>query len=319
MSFRLRPIYNLRRQPSRGSAGEARSSMENAARWLLNQSKTVLVIIVLVLTALIALFDYYTGYELSVGPFYLFPIFLVSWSIGRNAALGLSAASAALWYATDISSGHVYNPPEIGYWNALMRFTYFASVAYLAARLREEQDLHKNQARYDSLTGLLNRRGFLETADLECNRARRAKTPLTLAYIDLDNFKSINDRYGHSMGDEVLRIVSHTLRDCTRASDTAGRLGGDEFAVLLPESDMAGAQVFLENLRSRLLKAMQTRQWAVTFSIGSISFTRNVTVDEMIQRADALMYDVKHKRKGTIKFDLTNGEFYTQATQTVSL
>jgi diguanylate cyclase (GGDEF)-like protein len=283
----------------------------------LNQSKEISLAEALALALLIALADYYTGYELSVGPFYLFPIFLVAWRVGRRTAMGFALGSAALWYAVDLGSGHIYSSPLVGYWDALMRLAYFVAVAYMAARLKEEQELHKSQARFDPLTSLLNRRGFLEAAEIECRRSGRTKSPLTLAYIDLDNFKAINDKYGHSMGDEVLRVVGHALRSHCRASDTVGRLGGDEFALLLPESDMVGAKVFLENLRGHLLKAMQGRGWSVTFSIGSISFMRSVSVEEMILRADALMYEVKHGPKGKINFDRSSGEFYTQGAQTL--
>ena len=210
-----------------------------------------------------------------------------------------------------------YSSPAIAYWNATVRLGYFLSVAFLATLLREERDMHKLEARVDTLTGLPNRRAFLEAAEAESRRSRRRKYALTLAYIDLDNFKAVNDQQGHGAGDDLLRVVGESLKASARESDAVARLGGDEFAILLPETDIDGAKIFLDNLRARLLKSMQTNRWPVTFSIGSITFSRSVSVQEMIRRADELMYEVKQGSKNAIHFDLTQGECFTQGTQSL--
>ena len=225
--------------------------------------------------------------------------------------------AAMLWLAADELSGHAYSSPLIPYWNAFVRLGYFASVAYLASRLREEQATQSKLARADSLTCLPNRRAFLEVADRESRRSRRLKLPLTLAYVDLDNFKMVNDKYGHNIGDELLRVVGHALRSGVRVSDTVARIGGDEFAILLPDTNQSGAEVLLEGLRGSLLKAMRAKDWPVTFSIGSITFPGGASIEEMIRRADALMYEVKKGGKGSINFDLTSGDSFRQGTQTV--
>ena len=148
-------------------------------------------------------------------------------------------------------------------------------------------------------------------------RSRRSNYTFTLAYIDLDNFKAVNDPHGHGVGDDLLRVVGQTLKTSSRESDTVARLGGDEFAILLPETDLGGAKLFLENLRARPKKGMRANRWPVTFSIGSITFSRSVSVEEMIRRADELMYEVKQGNKDAIHFDLTRGEFFTQGTQSL--
>ncbi|MBI3894496.1 MAG: GGDEF domain-containing protein [Acidobacteria bacterium] len=157
------------------------------------------------------------------------------------------------------------------------------------------------------MTGLPNRRAFFEIAERESRRTRRHRYSVTVAYIDLDNFKSVNDSYGHIVGDELLKVVARTLRENMRETDLAARLGGDEFAVLLPDTNLDGAKKCLESLRSRLLKTMSEHKWPVTFSIGSITFSRFVSVDEMVRRADSLMYAVKHKTKDAISYELTQG------------
>lgn len=282
--------------------------MKPIVGWLLRQSKISLSGFGLGIAFLVAAADYLTGYEVSFGVFYLIPIFLVSWGVGRAGAIFLSIASAVLWLLADVGSGHPYSNPAFAYWNAGVRFGFFLAVASLAWHLREAQEKEKNLARLDPLTGIPNRRAFLEVAERESRRTRRHKYSITMAYIDLDNFKSVNDLQGHSAGDRLLKAVARTLEENTRDTDSIARLGGDEFAVLLPQTTLEGAKVIIEKLRSCLLAAMREQGWPVTFSIGAITFARHVSVEEMIRRADSLMYSVKQKSKDDIRWELTRAD-----------
>lgn len=310
-------MFRVNRLSFRLFANDGPTSMTLIVGWLLRQSKTLLTVVGIVVALLIGAADYLTGFELSFGVFYLIPVFLVSWTCGRSTAIAVSACSAILWFAADVGGGHVYSHPAYPYWNAAVRFGFFLAVAHLASRLKEEQDKEGVLARMDPLTSLPNRRAFLEVAERESSRTRRHKHSLTVAYIDLDNFKAVNDRHGHNEGDALLKLVAHTLRENIRETDCAARLGGDEFAILLPETDTEGAKTYLEKLRSRLLRAMRSHNWPVTFSIGSITFSRFVAVEEMLQRADALMYKVKQGSKDAIAYELTREDIFTQGTQTV--
>ena len=129
---------------------------------------------------------------------------------------------------------------------------------------------------------------------------------MTLLYIDLDNFKQVNDAFGHETGDELLIEVAATIRTNVRSTDTVARLGGDEFALLLPETDQEAALVVTNKLREALLVSMQRREWPVTFSIGLVSFaTPPESVEEMLKQADAVMYSVKLKGKNSIAAQAT--------------
>jgi diguanylate cyclase (GGDEF)-like protein/PAS domain S-box-containing protein len=167
-------------------------------------------------------------------------------------------------------------------------------------KIREALQREKLTARQDTLTKVANRRAFFEIANAERGRACRYGRPLTLAYLDVDNFKGINDRLGHASGDDLLVEVSRILRDNVRASDAVARLGGDEFALLFPETDAAGAEAALCNLQKRLADAMQAADWPVTFSIGAAVFACPESVDEMIRAADEMMYAVKKAGKNNI-------------------
>jgi len=171
--------------------------------------------------------------------------------------------------------------------------------------LRQAQELalemEKSLSRSDALTGLANRRAFYETTEIERKRAARYSRPLSLAYIDLDNFKQVNDRNGHEAGDRVLELVASVLHKNVRAESVVARLGGDEFALLLPEADHVAANFVINKLHNLLTKAMQEKNWPVTFSIGMITYERPPeSTEQMVHAADELMYTVKHEGKNRV-------------------
>ena len=175
--------------------------------------------------------------------------------------------------------------------------------AWVHALLRREQA----RARQDQLTGLTNGRGFTEAVGGEVARLQRYRHPFSLAYLDLDDFKTINDRQGHRAGDAVLRTVAVTLRRSLRPSDVVARLGGDEFAILLPETDAAAAQAVLERVRTTLVLVSQGQDGPVTASIGLLTCRRPAAVEEVLERADRLMYAGKRQGKNQVQQEVING------------
>jgi len=155
--------------------------------------------------------------------------------------------------------------------------------------------------RTDPLTGVANPRAFLECLDAELYRARRYKRPLSLACIDLDNFKKVNEQLGHSAGDELLRFIAQHIVRNVRASDVVGRLGGDELAILLPETGSAGAKAAAEKVRRHLHNAMADSPMAVTLSVGAVTFeSPPASAGEAVNVADRLMYEVKGSGKNDV-------------------
>jgi len=175
------------------------------------------------------------------------------------------------------------------------------SESRLKSLLAREHEL----ARIDPLTTVPNRRAFYEALDKERARSLRYRRPLTIAYVDLDNFKKVNDALGHAVGDELLVQVAAGLRTNLRASDYVGRLGGDEFAILLPETDATAANVVLCKLRLRLLEEMKAHSWQVTFSIGAATFLDPPdSLDVIIRMADETMYAIKAHGKDNVSVSL---------------
>jgi diguanylate cyclase (GGDEF)-like protein len=149
----------------------------------------------------------------------------------------------------------------------------------------------------------LNPRVFYALLQMEINRSRRYKNPFTIAYIDLDNFKTVNDEFGHAIGDKVLRFVVDQVKNNLRKTDVVARLGGDEFALLLPETKQESAQVVLSKLHSDILAKMKQQNWPVTLSIGVLTcIDAPITTDEAIKAVDDLMYSVKRGSKNGVKY-----------------
>lgn len=152
-------------------------------------------------------------------------------------------------------------------------------------------------ATIDPLTGVSNRRGFLDRCEAERIRAERHGRPLCLLMLDADNFKAVNDTYGHDGGDAVLRAMAECFRRIIRTSDFVGRLGGEEFAVLLIETDLPGAMLMAERLREAvegMAVDFEGHRIAITVSIGVASVQHDTAaIDGALRDADALMYRAK--------------------------
>lgn len=260
------------------------------------------------LIVLVAVMDYATGSEMSFSVFFLVPIAFSTWYGGSLQGIIFSFLSATAWLFVDGTSGQHYSQTFIPFWNAGVRFVFFIVTAKLLSTLRNQLVREGNMARIDGLTGLVNGRGFRETAQAIFHIAARYGRSTVIGYIDLDNFKSINDTLGHSEGDHVLKTVGSVLMASVRKTDIVCRLGGDEFAVLLPETTYSGAVTLFDNLRSELLKDARQRNWPIGFSIGVAVFkTVPLRVDDAVKYADDLMYRVKKKGKNHILFEEFSG------------
>lgn len=254
---------------------------------------------------LVGSIDALTGYELSFSFFYLGPVAVAAWYAGRRAAVFVSILSCAMWYFADLYAEHPYSHPAIPIWNAQIRLGFFLCTGLLLAALRDSYLIQRSLAQTDALTGLFTRRVFEDRLAHDIALAKRRKTALTLAYVDVDNFKQVNDSYGHAEGDRVLSMIARTLSASLRDADTAARLGGDEFALLLPDTDAAGAEMVLERMRAELQKKFGQIGHAVSCSIGAVTIidaTSLAGASAAVQAADALMYEVKRQGKAAVAY-----------------
>jgi diguanylate cyclase (GGDEF)-like protein len=272
----------------------------SVAAWIdtLPPSRTILYSLLLCL--LVAILDYLTGYKVHVALLYILPILLVSWAAGRTMGFVLSVLAAGSWFVANSLTWPSDVSRTAHFWNAGVRLITFLASAHLISALKETRG-EALQSRIDPLTGAGNLREFRDRAAAEIIRSRRYQHPLTVAYLDLDNFKAVNDRFGHATGDEVLCTVVGTLRRNIRESDLLTRVGGDEFLLLFPETKSEAAPKAVQKMEEMLEQVIRERQWPVTASIGVVTFiTPPESVDELLKVADRAMYSAKAAGKNRI-------------------
>ena len=270
--------------------------------FLADQTAPVVGCLAFALMLLLAGIDHLTGYELSFSVFYLMPISIAAWYGNRGMGYIVSGLSAGTWMLLEKTAGQPYSHDWILFWNSAVRLGFFFTVAYLLAELNSLLLGQQRLARMDNLTGLLNRTGFLERAQLAANSASRYGHTIAIAYIDLDGFKKINDTLGHQQGDAALKAVAELLGGSSRDTDVVARMGGDEFVVMLPNTSLAGARAYFEKMQVELQQEMRQRGWkALGLSIGAVVFEKAPEdVFEALRLADMLMYRAKRSVKSTV-------------------
>lgn len=256
-------------------------------------------VISVVLLAVVGALDYVLVPQLSLSFFYLIPISTAAWFSGRRAGIGLSLLGGVIAGLEDVLQQQAAPAPlPFLLWQTISRLAFFLVVGILVAALRAALDRERILARTDYLTGLANSRAFFESASRELDRARRYRRPISVIYLDLDDFKMVNDERGHVAGDEVLRLTGAVLREQLRSTDVVGRLGGDEFAILMPETGYEGAGSAATKVREALLQDLARHGWSLTISVGVLTCEGlPASVEELIDQVDGLMYSVKRTGK----------------------
>lgn len=271
--------------------------------YLVKQNKPAAVLTNLLLFAFVGALDYISGSEISLAFLYLIPVAFAIWYVDDRMRSLVTFLSICAFLLSDWTTGSGYSQAIIHYWNGSLRMLTFLLVLWLLQEFKHALAHERMFAQTDYLTGIANYREFHQQVHAELQRASRSKRPISLAYIDLDGFKQVNDSLGHRAGNALLRTAAQTLQDTIRRTDVVARLGGDEFAVLLPNTGQAGAKSIMQRMQASFLTEMEERRMNVTLSAGVISFTSPPTsVEEMIQQADHLMYQAKALGKNNILF-----------------
>jgi diguanylate cyclase (GGDEF)-like protein len=254
------------------------------------------------LNAALGVVDYCTGHELVLSSFYLLPIGLVTWFGGPALGISTAVVSAGIWVTADLVDQVYPDALTLGL-NSAIRLGFFLIIVYVLWTLRKTMQRLEHSSRFDNLTGSANSASLYEYLDKELERLSRYGHPLTLAYLDLDGFKEVNDGFGHLVGDRVLRVVAECVKSRLRKTDVLARLGGDEFGILYPETDEEAARAAVDEMVSRLGEEMRAGGWPVTFSIGVVTcHEAPATSEELVKMADDLMYSVKLGTKNAVQY-----------------
>ncbi len=253
----------------------------------------------------IAAIDRATSDEFSLAAFYLFPVLLVAWNCGRRWGFIFALLSVAAQSGEAVLNASLYSRTVYLYVAYANVFLEYAIVVVLTSMLRNIYEQERYTARIDPLTGARNRKGFQEALATEVARHQRKNAGFCLAYIDCDDFKKINDKYGHAEGDKLLEAIANVSAETLRRSDTIGRLGGDEFAVILPETEQRDALFAIDKLQHKLRAITRLRRWQVSFSIGVAVFrTAPGSATLAMEFADRLMYAAKNQGKGVTVWNI---------------
>jgi diguanylate cyclase (GGDEF)-like protein len=275
----------------------------DVSEFLSKRRKLSLVALGTLALVLVGTADYFAvGQLLEFSVFFLLPVSFFTWFVNRKAGFILSAAGAAIILGINLASPNHAAHPRVGYWNALVWLGFFLLISLTIAKLKVLYLGERQLSRLDTLTRIANRLAFYEQATAEKKRAQRFGQPITLAYVDLDEFKEVNDAMGHEVGDKLLLWVARTMQKNIRQTDFAARMGGDEFALILPNTTKDAASLVLNKVLRKLNRRMKQNHWPVTFSIGAVTFlTPPESLQEMIKRADDAMYSAKTRGKNRLE------------------
>lgn len=264
-----------------------------------------------------ALFSYLiaSGGESNTGPlwFYVFPpllFFLTNLKTGTMVLLLVYLVAVIVFQFPNL-------PFVIAEYNLDFKIRFIATLTFEsifcfileASRLKARNELldlaltHEHAAKTDELTGLSNRRDILNRLSEEFSRYQRSGHHFSIALIDLDLFKNINDQYGHNAGDEALRQFSNLVRSVIRQTDVAARWGGEEFLLLLPDTSLIPALTLAERLRSEVAQdsfSFQGQNLPVTMSAGVCSIAQADSLDNMLKQADMQLYSAKEAGRNRI-------------------
>ena len=243
--------------------------------------------------ALLGVIDRIAEKQLSSFMLCFIPVMLVAWFAGLRVGIMMSIGGTFVMLMTDGFIGS-----SVSYWNMAGRLWSFLILTSALSALKSSLEHEREFGRIDFLTGIPNRRSFMELAEMEIHRARRYDRPFTVIYIDLDDFKMVNDRFGHAMGDTLLRSLARAFYDKIRTTDLVARLGGDEFGILLPETNPEVAELIVRRLQDVGAILVQKKEWPMPFSMGVVTFLEPpASVEEMLNISDTVMYAAKKNGK----------------------
>lgn len=239
--------------------------------------------------------------DLAMPLLYLLAVLVVAWFGGATVGSVAALLAAAVGFAAAMVGG-TSTDVMVPWWNLAISFPVYLLSARGLPPLRDVLFRDREQAMTDPLTNLGNRRFLREVAHIELQRSKRYSRPMALAYIDLDDFRMVNDRDGFAAGDALLMTVAGAITTALRTSDVVARVAGDEFAVLLPETNGEGARVAMEKMQSLLLETVQGMGSDMTFSIGIVAYGEGpATVDALLRQSDEVMASVKLDGKGIVR------------------
>jgi diguanylate cyclase (GGDEF)-like protein len=272
-------------------------------RFIARMDKKLLSVLIIGLVFLIFWGDYLVGPLAPFTHFYIVPIMIAGLFLDKTSAIMVTILATIVGTPFLQQAEANYTPFQL-WFNLFSDGTIFSTILILAIYLKNVLKELKTQANYDFLTNACSMRFFKEVSDVELANAFREKHPTVIVFIDLDNFKQVNDEFGHQIGDNLLVEVASSIKASLREGDLLGRMGGDEFAVLFQNKTKDQADALISRIKVNLMSAIAHFNTNVTFSFGVVVYSadKKTSIDSLLTLADSAMYSVKHSTKNAIKF-----------------
>ena len=259
----------------------------------------------LIILPAILYLEYWSGFKYEFTLFYIVAITALTWFGGRTAGIILAFLTSGLWYYVNFIYFSVEKMTGIVLWKTITLLMLALLTIYIILRLKESLENEKRLSRSDPLTGLPNRRHFEDIASVQYNWCKRKMASVSLAFIDIDNFKEVNDSMGHDEGDRLLVDISNSIKESVREVDLVARMGGDEFILFLPETDEFEAKRLLTRIQGEAKIIADANKWPISFSIGVVTdHLSHKNIESLIKKADSLMSEIKRSGKDGIKAEL---------------
>jgi diguanylate cyclase (GGDEF)-like protein len=272
---------------------------------LLSMGKLRVLLLAAAIFLATSLLELSTNQELCTAQIFAIPVLVVAWGAGWRWGMVFSALATIVLILTPGMIARPYSMPAYFWIDLFVAFGSFSFFGFVGDRLNKVQTALYGLSRRDNLTGLANRIELQERMRLELMRHRRLNKPFTVVFIDCDNFKEINDRHSHAVGDRTLQVYAERLRERLRAFDITARYGGDEFVVVLPETDLDAAQMVCADLKLRLELPIPPEGIVAGCSIGAVVYDRMPPdAEAAIAYADESMYAGKRRGDGQLNIAL---------------
>lgn len=261
----------------------------------------------LLMLVVLGIVQAFTEAEFALASAALLPVLAISWFCGRTPGLMIASLATVLCLTVDYASGQHLYAAWVPWANAAIRLLVYGLIAQVAAHLRVQFDRERERAIRDPLTGLRNRRGFIEAGQRETERSRKGQHSMGVIFLDLDHFKQLNDTQGHRTGDRALQETARVLVAHLRSTDCVARLSSDEFAILLPAVSW---EIALQTAfkATDALRPLLAHFPPVSTSLGLAWFA---SVDRpfpaMLEAAEELLYQAKKLGSGSVRAQRFDG------------
>ena len=276
---------------------------QNIFNFFERMNKKTLSVLVVSLVLLIYCGDYLVGPLTPFTHFYIVPIFIAALFLDRTSANFVTILATIVGTPFLQQAEANYTTFEL-FFNLFSDASIFYAVLLMSTHLKKLLNELKEQGNYDFLTTAYNKKFFIEVSNLELAISFREKQPAALIFIDLDNFKQVNDEHGNQMGDKLLLDLATSIKASLREGDLLGRFGGDEFGILLQNTTKDQADILITEIKVNLINANAHLKSNITLSFGVVIYNgdKKTSIERLLALADSAIYSVKHSTNNAIKY-----------------